>query len=370
MSESNAPTSFAVKISEASYPSLLFSFERSLKRLGIVSVYICLSSFSLSSIGVGNVTKDLRFEYLADVGVGLIEDSGWLLPALLAVNVTLIAVIAAQAAIDTDAAAVAQTHNIVALTAPVVSAFAITAAIGSGIAAWHYPDQARHLIAIGFLTLLIIGFGLWACVVVFGKPSEQLRVALASNALSTAAADRLPKIKGTVWRAYLTILVIVITVAMISFLAPLAYYFIHGIPVEGLLGYAALCALFAAYSTATAWIIKDLFSTAARQWPRVAQYGVLAVLLLIAPVVLVLSSFPAAMWPFAAIWPFMLLMPAALSWLPATFTRFPAQAINLGNAVRTIARSRLDGRIRRSQVVINAIGGQETALDLSHLRAR
>jgi hypothetical protein len=197
------------------------SVGRSAVRLSGIALYLTGLTATLAIMVKFDGAFGTWIGTLANVGDGLIADSNWLLPALLAVNVTLIAVVAAQSITGTEPEQVARTHSVIAAISQTVGAFAVTTILFALISAANHSDNAAHLLPMGFIASLVVTFGLWANVVVFGKPRESLRLFKASRSLAESSLRRLHPPTHTPRQAWRSIAAITLAICAASTLIPI-----------------------------------------------------------------------------------------------------------------------------------------------------
>jgi hypothetical protein len=342
---------------------------RSVLRVALIAVYMVAAIVTVVGMFTITASNDVRVTYLADLGSGLMADSAWLLPALLAVNVTLIAVVAAQTFAGTDPDQVARTRNVIAVISQAVGSFALLILVFATLNALEHRDDARHLLSVYFLGLLVIVFGLWASIVVFSNPSESLRISEASLKITESSLERLHSPTHTKTQAWWAIAGLVFILGGATTAIPLVISVTLYGRVTGGGEWALTCfgiTTFACFTAALGCVALTASERGALRW---IFYVTIVGPLCVVPVGVLLFSSTKTIPSLAVALVFAFLAPIVSSWVPYG-GQGRAHRLALGNAVRSLAYFWASSRIERINAHIAVLRREVTSLDMSATRKR
>jgi hypothetical protein len=345
------------------------SFGRSAARLVGIALYLSALTATVA-VGIGYDGSILVWiATLSDIGDGLLTDSSWLLPALLAVNVALIVVVAAQSFADTEPDQIARTHRVIAFVSQTVGAFALMTVAFSTLSALHVPEAARHLIPVYFLAFLVGLFGLWANIVVFGKPKESLRLSKASRDLAVASLKRLHEPTHTKIQAWVTAVVSMLAIALAASLIPIVVSSMMSVSFVGPMQWILTCLGIAASTSIVAGAGAAILMVSERGVSSWLIYLLIVGVVTVFPAaVIVLNSRSSPL--VAIVLTLLFIAPAIGTWVPFG-SRFPKLSrLGFGNAVRSLVHSYVSARVERLEMLIGQLELEVTPLDMSAARER
>ena len=345
------------------------SVGRSAARLGGIALYLSVST-AMVAASIGYDGSMLAwFTTLSDIGDGLLTDSSWLLPALLAVNVALIVVVAAQSFTDTELDQIARTHRVVAFISQTVGAFALMTVAFATLRAVDAPEAARHLVPVYFLAFLVVLFGLWANVVVFGKPKESLRLSRASRDSAEASLRRLHQPTHTKMRAWVTAVVSMLAIATAASLIPIVISSMASDGFAGPMQWILLCLGITTFSSIIAGSGAAILMVSERGVSAWLMYVIIVGVVTVFPAAFLVLNIPSS--PLVAIVLAVLFVaPVAGTWVPIG-NRFPKLSrLGFGNAIRSLVHSYVSARVERLETLIGQLELEVTRLDLSASRER
>lgn len=297
----------------------------------------------------------LDWSRLVNLGETMLDDSRWLLPALLSVQLALVAVLFAQAVTNTDPRLIASTRRIAVLAAVAVGGAATSVHVFSSVAAISSGSVVR-LFSVTILVAIIIGIALVIGVIFFGSLNVQLQVAEEVKRETEASLSKFGPAAATSPRS-----IVLANVGVISAVAVLAYFALSVVLGEAIPNApGAIVALVAltAISSAMVFVGENLTS----EWPsktrRQAARGVLFLVYFVP--VLLLGTTQLALPRAAEVAVLSTgILPLISGWLPG---RTRAHRWSLAGAVETATHVRLVKRLRGLETVIAELHKRVTRL--------
>jgi hypothetical protein len=351
------------------FSPLGLSVGRSAARLGGIALYLTVST-AMVAVGIGYDGSMLAWiTTLSDIGDGLVTDSSWTLPALLAVNVALIVVVAAQSFAGTEPEQAARTHSVIAFVSQTVGAFALMTTAFATLRAVIAPQDARHLVPIYFLGLLVILFGLWANVVVFGKPRESLRLTRASKELAEASLKRLHQPTHTNRHAWIAVAVPTLALGIAASLIPIGISFMFLGGFAGSVQWVLTCLGITMFASVIAGFGAAILAVSEQGIGQWLIYVVIVGVVTVFPAAVIVANIRDSQI-VALVLAVLFVAPVVGTWLPYGH-RFPKLArFGFGNAIRSLVYSYVSARLKRIEAHILELELELTPLDLSASRER
>jgi hypothetical protein len=343
------------------------SVGRSAARLGGIALYLTASTAMTAVLIAYDGSMATWIATMSDIGEGLLSDSSWSLPAILAVNVALIVVVAAQSFAGSTPDETARTHSVIAVISQTGGAFALMTVVFSILRAIIAPDDARHLVAACFLAVLVIIFGLWANVVVFGKPRESLRLSKASRDLATASLKNLHQPTHTKGLAWFTVIVPMLAIGLGASLIPVAISLIQFGSFIGPVPWVLTCLSIVAFASIIAGSGAAILAVSERGVSAWLMYIVIVGAVTVFPAAVIITHVRDSQL-VAVVLAFLFVAPVIGTWVPYGDTLPRISRFGFGNAIRSLVHVSVSARVVRINALIRNLEAELTPLDLSASR--
>ena len=331
---------------------------QSLQPLLAMALVLTTIAASLALIGTGT-TAGPDWSRIADLGDGVLADAGWLLPALLSVNLGFVAVLFAQTVTSADAKLMATTRLVTTAGSALVGGSAAAVVLLSLAAAARAGGLAPRLFAILVLACTVIGISLWLSVLFFGAPAAQLAVTKQIRETTQATVDRLGSVEPVFARGGWA--VNVIAIAGVSMLTYFGGSLAWAQPIPNPLGAVVVLTVLCAGTT----LLICLAELGIAEWPsqRARQLArVVLVVSLFGPVILLGVGFLWSGLPVAGLALIAAVLLPILSALVPWGSRI--RGWTLRAAIDMSTRKRLQKRLDHLQQHINELQKRNTLLTL------
>lgn len=285
---------------------------QSLQPLLAFTVLIVALAVTIALSGGGGDTPVPDWSRVETLGEVVLSDAGWLLPALISVNLALVALQYAQTVSHADATLAASTKQVTTAGSAFIGACAASVVLISAAPLPRNPAMSGHFFAVFMLAGIIIAISLWMSVLFFGSPARQLAVAQELQRVTKVTLATLgPAGPIPAWLAFVVNIVVVFVASILVHMAASAT---SGAPMPSIAGEVAVLATLTVIATAMSYFVELGFA----EWFSGAGLGlarVLVVVLIFAPlftvgVILLFSGFAAvglgimtgALLPLASAW--------------------------------------------------------------------